>query len=417
MRRASAFALVTVGLAVCAVGSVQAQTPPNQEREAEEAQRTLRQDSASAQDVHPNDSPDYRGFLIQSRDGRSSLRIQGSLRWFGLYDVKGLQGSRDFAVYDIPVGPDNVREGRFYMEASQTRFGLEAKTRRRRNAPELYGRFETDFRGTNNTLRLRHAYATFRSITVGQTWTTAAHVSTMPTTVDVEGPNSAISLRSVQVRYAITLPTGFLFAAAAENPSPDDSTASSGTRVSARFPDLVARLRGVRGDRELQAAVIVRSLPYRDTAGAVEDVAGWGLALSGRFTMREDRDEVLFQGVWGQGISRYVAGLTGRGLDVTVDPATGDRFATKVRGAFVSYGHLVRPGVRAFGTWGYSRIANREFEPPDAFRRGVYVALSLFRDFPWGARVGSEVTWGRRVNKDGAGDSALRLQAVIYYDF
>jgi hypothetical protein len=394
-----------------------AQVPADQARQAAQAQQELRADSASEQDIHPQDSPEYRGFLIQSRDRLSGLRLIGSLRVLALYDLKGLQGARDFSVYDIPVGPANVTEGRYYMEASQTRFGFEASTRRSSTAPELFGRLEADFRGSNNTMRLRHAFVRWGAIQVGQTWTTAAHVSTMPNTVDAEGPNSAVSLRSVQIRWTQLLRPGLRLAVAAENPALDTGTLSPGAPVSPRIPDFVGHLRGVRGDRELQVAGILRGLPYRETSGNVRDIAAWGLVASGRFALRENRDEFLFQGVWGKGISRYVAGFTGRGLDLTVDSATGTAYATLLRGVFASYGRLVRPGLKGYGTFGYARIENRAFEPASAFKRGAYIALSVFRDFPWGARVGSEATWGSRVNKDNARGTAWRLQAVVYYDF
>jgi hypothetical protein len=412
--RVPRFAVLLLALA----SPLAAQVPADQAQQAQQAQQELRSDSASQQDIHPTDSPDYRGFLIQSRDRRSTLRIFGSMRVFGVYDLKGLQGARDFSIYDIPVGSGNVREGRYYMEASQTRFGFETRLRHSREVPELFGRFEADFRGSSNTLRLRHAYVQVAGFTVGQTWTTAAHVSTLPNTVDPEGPNSAISLRSVQVRYTQDVRPGVRFAMAAENPSLDASTGSSGGTVSPRIPDFIVRLRGVKGTlRELQAAAIVRSLPYRDSTGRVQDVTGWGMVLSGRFGVRAGRDELLFQGVSGHGISRYLAGFTGRGLDLTLDSATGTVYATLLRGAYVSYGHLVRPGIKAYGTFGYASIVNRAFEPASAFNRGAYGAVSVFRDFPWGARAGAEATWGRRVNKDGGHDNALRLQAALYYDF
>jgi hypothetical protein len=210
---------------------------------------------------------------------------------------------------------------------------------------------------------------------------------------------------------------GLVAAVAVENPSLDASSDSSVSSVSPRIPDVVGRIRNVSGDRELQVSGILRTLPYRDSTGSVRDLGAGGLAVSGRYSLRGRKDEIVFQGVWGRGISRYIAGFTGRGLDVTIDGATGKPYATQLRGAYISYGHLVRPGLRAYGTAGYSRIDNRDFEPGSAFKRGTYAAISAFREYPWGARVGSEVTWGRRVNKDGAADTALRIQAVLYYDF
>jgi len=387
-----------------------------QVRQAREAQSELRSDSASLQDIHPQDSPEYRGFFVQTRDRRSSLRILGSVRASGVLDFKGLQGTRDFSVFDIPVGANNTSDSRVYLEASQSRFGLEATTSKIRGAPDVFVRIEADFRGSNNALRLRHAYASAGRFLFGQTWTTAAHVSTLPTTVDAEGPNSAISLRSTQFRYYLPLDSLTRLAVAIEAPSVDTSSLDT-IPVYPRIPDLVARIRRARNGRELQVSGILRSIAARDSLGAPKDVAGFGVTASGRFSFRDHKDELLFQALYGQGVSRYVAGLSGRGLDAVQDSATGTLYAVPVGGGYVSYGRLLRPGLKAYGTAGYTRVTNRAFEPPTAYHRGGYLAGSLFRDFVWGARAGAEMTWGRRVNKDGASDTALRFQCIVYYDF
>jgi hypothetical protein len=402
-----------LGLALLA-GPLSAQDTA-QVRQARDAQQELRTDSASQQDVHPQDSPEYRGFVIETRDRRSSLRILGSVRASGVLDFKGLQGTRDFAVYDIPVGPANTSDSRVYLEASQSRFGFEAHTRQR-GAPDLFVRIESDFRGQQNTLRLRHAYVSAGRILFGQTWTTAAHVSTLPTTVDAEGPNSAITNRSTQFRYTAPLDSQTRFAVAIEAPAVD--TRSTDTLpVYPRIPDLVGRIRRARNGREMQVAVILRSIAARDSLGVPDDVVGYGVAVSGRFTFRGQKDELLFQGLYGHGVSRYVAGLSGRGLDAVQDSATGNLYSVPVGGGYVSYGRLLRWGMKAYATVGYTRVTNRAFEPPDAYHRGGYLAASVFRDFVWGARAGGEVTWGRRLNKNGEGDTAVRFQCIVYYDF
>jgi hypothetical protein len=302
-----------------------------------------------------------------------------------------------------------------YFEASQSRFGLEASTGQP-GAPDVFVRIETDFRGDNNSLRLRHAYASAGRFLFGQTWTTAAHVSTLPTTVDAEGPNSAITNRSTQFRYTGPLDSYSRFSVAIEAPAVDVRSTDT-LPVYPRIPDLVSRIRRARNGREIQVAGILRAIAARDSLGHPKDVVGFGLAASGRFSFRNDKDELLFQALYGQGVSRYVAGLSGRGLDVVQDSATGTLYAVPVGGGYFSYGHLLRPGLKAYGTAGYTRVTNRAFEPPTAYHRGGYLAGSLFRDVIWGGRAGAEVTWGRRVNKDGASDTALRFQFIVYYDF
>ena len=48
-------------------------------------------DTIMVKEVHPQDSPEDRGFLITSTDGKAQLRIRGSVRLNGVYDLNGLQ--------------------------------------------------------------------------------------------------------------------------------------------------------------------------------------------------------------------------------------------------------------------------------------------------------------------------------------
>ena len=114
-------------------------------------------DSTRAQDIHPQDSPVDRGFLIRTSDGSAELRIRGSVRLNGIFDFKGLQNQSTFSTYEIPVGEANSDATRFQMNAGQTRLGLEAN--RKAGFGDIFVKVETDFLGTSNILRLRHGYA------------------------------------------------------------------------------------------------------------------------------------------------------------------------------------------------------------------------------------------------------------------
>lgn len=74
---------------------------------------TVTMDSLEVEDVHPQDSPEHRGFIIRSDDDKSELRLRGSVRLHGVFDLNGLQNQNLFQVYDIPVGDANKTEPRF----------------------------------------------------------------------------------------------------------------------------------------------------------------------------------------------------------------------------------------------------------------------------------------------------------------
>ena len=84
------------------------------------------------------------------------------------------------------------------MVPNQTRLGLEV------NRSSLIGpvklKIETDFLGTNNSLRIRHAYVESGNFILGQTWSTFTDVNSVPQTVDIDGPNSSVMLRTVRIR-------------------------------------------------------------------------------------------------------------------------------------------------------------------------------------------------------------------------
>ena len=151
-------------------------------------------------DVHPQDSPEDRGFLILTSDKKAFLRIRGSVRLNGIYDLQGLQSTDIFDTYEIPVGDKNKFENRFLMSANQSRVGLEAQ--KETSLGDVFLKLETDFRNPGNAPRLRHAFGTVDQFLLGQTWSTFSDPAAIPNTVDLEGPNSAVGLRNAQIRYS-----------------------------------------------------------------------------------------------------------------------------------------------------------------------------------------------------------------------
>ena len=113
-------------------------------------------DTATIMDVHPQDSPENKGILIESKDGTTNLRIRGSIRLSGAYDLNGLQSRATFSTYDIPVGEANSDESRFFMSINQSRVGLEAA--KQTHIGDVFMRMEMDFMGANSVPRLRHIY-------------------------------------------------------------------------------------------------------------------------------------------------------------------------------------------------------------------------------------------------------------------
>lgn len=373
-------------------------------------------DSTQVIDVHPQDSPADRGFLIITSDGKASLRIRGSIRVNGGYNINGLLAQDTFSAVDIPVGNDNTGETSFFMQAEQSRLGVDV-TRQTRFG-ESFIRVELDFRGVSGGARLRHAYGVLGPLLAGRTWSTFSDVAAIPLTVDLDGPSSSVAERTVQIRYTRNPSPRTRVALSLESPTPEISAPDSLSLSPAfqSFPDVAGwgRTHGDWGHAQLSG--ILRSITVRNVNGGLDVLAGYGVLASGEVKTGEV-DRLLFQIVGGEGISRHIGAFAGRGLDVIFNPGTEEFETVATWGGYVSYHHGWNRHLASYLTVGRLDILNRGFESDDAFGRSDYVSANLFWEAAAGTRLGLEYTGGWRTDKGGADGNANRISFIVYYDF
>ena len=259
---------------------------------------SLRAATDTIQEAHPQDSPDSTGFVFAAPDGKGSFRLRASIRLNGAWDFSGLRSTDVFDTYLIPVGEQQAADqARFFMQATQTRFGFELN--KDTGTGIIFGRIETDFRGQGNSLRLRHAYGEYWRFLAGQSWSTFTDVTTLPVTVDLEGPPSGNSVRTPQIRYTVSPADGWTTAIALEAPKVDATVSDSAEAEGETFEnfqgfgDIAARFRRNTGWGHLTVSTIFRSITLRNQGGETQLVPGLGLQLSGRIDIDGD-DEILF---------------------------------------------------------------------------------------------------------------------------
>ena len=374
------------------------------------------------QEAHPQDSPEETGFVFAAPDGKGSFRLRASIRLNGAWDFDGLRSTDVFDTYLIPVGATQTfDQARFFMQATQSRFGFELN--RDTGNGIVFGRIETDFRGPGSSLRLRHAYGEYRRFLAGQSWSTFTDVTTLPVTVDLEGPPSSNSVRTPQIRYSVSPAEGWAAAVALEAPRVDataaDSASSSTFEQFQGFGDVAARIRRNTSWGHLTVSTIVRSISLRNREGESQLVPGLGLQVSGRIDL-DGEDQILFQAIAGRAISRFVGSLGGKGLDVLQDPATGEWEAVRSYGGYVTFAHRwvkLAPGVISNFTLGAIGVANEEWQLDSAFNYSYYLSANGFWRVTTGARLGGELSWGQRVNKGRESGSAMRFSFAAYFDF
>jgi hypothetical protein len=373
-------------------------------------------DSMQIVDEHPQDSPADRGFLIVTADGKSRLRIRGSIRLNGGYDINGLLGRSTFSAIDIPVGNEQDGETSFFMGANQSRIGIDVS----QYTPigDNFIRLELDFLGPSGGARLRHAYGGLGPVLAGQTWSTFSDVRSLPLTVDLDGPSSSVAERTVQLRYTFGGRDDTSFAVGVESPTVEISEPDSLKIRPAfqTFPDVAAWTRHRDDWGHVQVAGVLRSISVRNSAGGLDVLVGLGGLFSGRVGVGSE-DALLFQAVAGTGISKFITAFAGRNLDVIFNPVTSEFETLGVTGGYISYDHVWAEKVRSYFTGGFAAILNKFHQEDSAFSNAQYVSGNLFWDPGSGARVGLEYTWGRRENKDKRDGIANRIAFILYYDF
>ena len=161
--------------------------------------------------------------------------------------------------------------------AKTTRLGLDFKTDI--EGANVGGKVEVDFAGSNEALRIRHAYLTLNNWLFGQT--TSNFLSNhAPEMIDFSTNVGGGTQRTPQVRYAHKLaPETQLFIAAEEG-------GSKGDGIKYRMPALTAKVthKFAEGKAEASGRALIENYKS-DTAG--DDEFGYGLAAGVNYTVSD----------------------------------------------------------------------------------------------------------------------------------
>jgi hypothetical protein len=364
--------------------------------------------SRVAKDINPLD-------LAESK---YKIKFMGSIRANAYYDFTGMPNTEGFMPYDIPVGEDDI-EGlsSIYAGARQTRIGVEGNANTRAGKIKTY--IEADFASKSESLlRLRHAYAEWNFFKIGYSWSTFMDNSSLPTTIDFEGPNSALNKRLGIIRYERKYGKNSIAGASLESPqsdyyNPADSLLQNKSKQS-NF-DIAARYKYFNKLGHFQIAGILRRIQYLNQT-KMDVLYGWGILLSTKIDLNA-KNFLSAQYSFGQGIANYYVGFVGRQLDAVYDPALEKMTLKAVRGGFVTYSCIFSPSWRFSLTGGTSNIKGKDFEPSDTFHSSMYFASNVFYNPIETIRLGFEVTSGSRTNLDMKKGESTRLSLMASFDF
>ena len=208
--------------------------------------------------------------------GGSEVKLYGFVRGDASYQVDGGNAifNRINAVSLDNTADQNKTQDRFYSTATTTRFGLDFKTPI--EGQELGAKVEVDFRGSNDSLRIRHAYLTLNHWLFGQTTSSFLATDLQPEMLDFNSPLGIGTFRTPMLRYSNKLSTDTSYFLGLEKGRDDN-----------RFPALTAKLKQNFAAGKGTSSLRLLAQELRVTEADNETAFSWGVGLGASYKVTD----------------------------------------------------------------------------------------------------------------------------------
>src|SRR5215471_18248017 len=373
--------------------------------------------AAARYDNAPLD-PKYPGYF-RLPGTKTFMKIGGYAKTDLTFDPRPAGDQERFipASIPIPTPPASVSNSTLSVRPSRINVDFLVPTEIARTIRFF---LEIDFFGSSSTTpRLRHAYAQGKNLLIGQTFSNFMDPDAGPDTLDFQGPNSQVSIRNPQLRYTFRLGKKTTTSIAIEKPSSDVAfkTPDFSAQPNSPSPDGTFQFRHEMDFGHVQFSALLRDISAFLPNGRTDSVFGWGLNLAGLFKLF-DKDAFVYQGAYGNGISRYINDTSGLGIDAAVISAQKPELeAVPTIGIYGGYQHFWISKLRSSAGIGYLQSENTPAQVNSAFHRSGYSAANLIWTPIAQLSLGTEFLYGWRVNKDGSTGNAPRIQLSAKYNF
>ena len=291
---------LVLAMGVVAAGTVQADTNTEVEQLRKEVQelRGMLEQYAQQQKQMNTQQQNYQvQATAQPAPAKPVVEKKGLGITVGGAEVNFYGNVRADATYQIDGGPsrahpynqinkaalDGANSDIFKSTLAATRLGFDFKTPTQ--AGDVAGKVEVDFLGSNDTLRIRHAYLTYANWLIGQTWSNFAVPDYMPETIDALGYVGGAVKRTPQVRYTSTFsPETNLIFALEDSKYSDNSgtTLGSDPDNQMRIPALTARLNHKFANN---AGIISARTMVADKQTSDDEKVAWGVGLGTKYNV------------------------------------------------------------------------------------------------------------------------------------
>lgn len=368
------------------------------------------------------------------------MNIYGFVQADAIYDFERVDPNWDdtLRVSTVPTQSGTYgNDGDFIFSVRQSRLGVKGNY-----GDDVSFILEGELFGVGSdegqtTLRVRHAWASWKNLGMGQTWSNFMDIDIFPNTIDYWGPTGMVFYRNQQVRYSFdmgedelsisledpdtALTIGeFRDESVCDLPTPGANCDSTANEVFQKYndvPDLSVRYRNNGDWGHYQVAGIVRKLGYeRLDTGEENEEYGWGINLSTSYkTFGEDR--LKLQVVYGEGIGNY---MNDGGVDIAPDStnlATAQAEAVAILGIVAYYDHYWNEKWSTSVGYSVNDTDTSDGQAGIELEKGQIAQINLLHTPTDNVLVGAEFIWGEREDINGKTGSDHRIQFSLKIGF
>ncbi len=354
-----------------------------------------------------------------------SFAIGGDIALRAAYSFNRTVNNIDMVPYNVPMTLTPADKQELRLDASTSRIFIRGIANTKKLG-QVHIFMDLDFRGGltgSYTPRIRSGYVQMLGLTIGRDVTTFCDLTAAPTTIDFQGPNAYNFRFATMIRYERDFLDNHLKAGvAAEMPGVSGTYGETLSAIPQRVPDFPIYLQyswGKNRESHIRASAVFRDMYlYNKARSSEDDLFGWGVQFSGNIHITKYL-ELFMNGIYGEGVTRYINDLMGSGLDFTPRPDDPTRVqATPMYGWQAAAQINILPNL--FVSGGYSTVSvvkKNGVYSEDMYKQGQYIFGNVFWNLTPRFVLAAEYLYGSRKNMNGEKAHANRINLLAKYSF
>lgn len=354
-----------------------------------------------------------------------SFAIGGDVALRAAYSFDRTVSNIDMVPYDVPMTRTPADEQEMRLDASTSRLFIRGIANTKKLG-QVHIYMDFDFRGGltgSYTPRIRSGYVSMLGLTIGRDVSTFCDLTAAPTTIDFQGPNAYNFRFATMLRYEYAFLDNHLkVGAAAEMPSVSGTYGETLIAIPQRVPDFPVYFQyswGKNRESHIRASAVFRDMYLYNKARSTEDdLFGWGVQFSGNIHITKYL-QLFMNGIYGEGITRYINDLMGSGLDFTPRPDDPTRVQTTPMFGWQAAAQInLLPNL--FISGGYSAVTiskKNGIYSDDMYKQGEYAFGNVFWNLTPRFSLAAEYLYASRKNMDKTKAHSNRINLLAKYSF